>query len=112
MSWQSLLRPRDNMVACIYTDTFIQIAEGLPENGVFSGKLKQKWKEESKRNFNTLYAQWEKKQQADKAQKEYAAVQENIDVFPTPMMVKPMSIEAAAVSATDISWIRPSSGST
>ena len=39
MSWQSLLRPRDNMAACIYTDAFIWIAEKLPENGAISDHL-------------------------------------------------------------------------
>ena len=64
----------------------------------------QKWKE-FERNINTLYAQWEKHQQFEKAQKEYVVVQENIDVFPTPMMVEPVSIMDAAVSATGIKQI-------
>ena len=106
MSWQSLLRLKDNMPVCIYTDAFIRIAKKLLE-------LKQKRNEESKRNINTLYAQWEKLQQAEKSEKEYAAVQENIDVFPTPMMVEPLSIKDTAVSATDIKLIQmdQSSGS-
>ena len=80
MIWQSLLRPRESM-ACIYTDAFIQLAEGKQPEGAISLELKVKWKEESEENIHTLYAQWEKRQQAERAQKEYVVVQEDIDVF-------------------------------
>ena len=65
-------------MACIYSNAFIRLAEGIQPGGTISEEIKAKWKEESEGNIRTLYAQWEKRQQAEIAQKEYLAVQQDI----------------------------------
>ena len=43
-------------MACLYSDVFIQAAEGLPEDSAIPGELKLAWVEESARNIRELYA--------------------------------------------------------
>ena len=105
MIWQSLLHPRES-IACIYNDIFIGLAKGIQAEGAISEELKVKWKEESEEKIRTLYAQWEKPQQAERAQKEYVAVQKDIDVFPAPVMMEPIPIKAATLSPAGIKQIQ------
>ena len=105
MIWQSLLHPRES-IACIYNDIFIGLAKGIQAEGAISEELKVKWKEESEEKIRTLYAQWEKPQQAERAQKEYVAVQKDNDVFPAPVMMEPMPIKAATLFPAGIKQIQ------
>ena len=53
MIWQSLLRPREGMMACIYSNAFIRLAEGIQPGGTISEEIKAKWQEESEGNIRT-----------------------------------------------------------
>ena len=106
MGLSSFLQSIVNRMACLYADRYIRGYEGIAVGAPISPAIQQKWNEEFDRNILELYTKAEKRQQAERAQKEYAEGVEPIEAFPISIKVEPMSIDDVATSATGMKQIQ------
>ena len=98
MSLSSFLRgivDRFMMTNFVYDDAYIRLYEGIADGEEIPAAVKTKWKTESDKNVQELWALKEREHTADQAQRAYAAGLEPVEAFPVPVLVEPVPIDEA-----------------